>query len=76
LERPFTELPDEKRVRLAYLESHAAVEYLVERYDWSGVRRLLEGLANGVSIEAALGAVELDYRGLEEAVERWVAGRL
>ena len=53
LNRPFSHLPAKQR-KLAYLQSQAIVEYLVQQFGFAEIRQLLRRLNDGVPIEMAL----------------------
>ena len=53
LNRPFSHLPAKQR-KLAYLQSQAIVEYLVQQFGFAEIRQLLRRLNDGVAIEMAL----------------------
>ena len=53
LNQPFSHLPAKQR-KLAYLQSQAIVEYLVQQFGFAEIRQLLRRLNDGVPIEMAL----------------------
>jgi tetratricopeptide (TPR) repeat protein len=58
---------------LAYDQSLAAVEYILDTYGMSDVRRILERLGEGSSTEAALrSTIHSDYRQLEVEVGKYL----
>jgi tetratricopeptide (TPR) repeat protein len=62
-------------LQFAYLESSLVVEYLVEKYGFEGLRKLLADLREGLTINDALGRLagsieELD-RGFAERAREW-----
>ena len=58
---------------VAYAKSLAATEFLVRRHGMHELERLLDLLAEGQPIEAALNSVyRLDYRALDRAVGKWL----
>ncbi|MGH9500940.1 MAG: peptidase MA family metallohydrolase [Terriglobales bacterium] len=61
---------------VAYEESLAAAQYLIDTYSISDVQRVLQRLGEGSSTEAALRAVvHSDYGQLEEEVGRYLTGK-
>ncbi len=61
---------------VAYEESLAAVQYIIDTYGMSDVQRVLKRLGEGSSTEAALRAViHSDYGQLEEEVGKYLAGK-
>jgi tetratricopeptide (TPR) repeat protein len=59
---------------VAYLESLAAVQYIVDTYGMSDVRRILERIGEGSSAEAALRAtMHSDYGQFEDEVGKYLA---
>jgi tetratricopeptide (TPR) repeat protein len=61
---------------LAYEESLAAVQYIIDTYGMSDVQRILERLGQGSSTEAALRAiVHSDYGDLETEVGKYLADK-
>ncbi|MGB7586823.1 MAG: tetratricopeptide repeat protein [Terriglobales bacterium] len=61
---------------VAYEESLAAVQYIIDTYGMSDVQRVLKRLGEGSSTEAALRAViHSDYGQLEEEVGQYLAGK-
>jgi Tfp pilus assembly protein PilF len=61
---------------LAYDESLAAVQYIIETYSMSDIRRILERLGQGASTEASLRAtIHSDYGQLESEVGKYLASR-
>ncbi len=72
LEKPFLGLGP-GLAWLAYAQSLAAAEFLVARHGLPDMVRLLERLAGGGSVEAALsGVYRMNYRDLEQAVGDWL----
>ncbi len=60
---------------VAYAQSLAAVEFLVRRYGMHELERLLNRLAEGRPVEAALQSVyRLDYPEMDRAVGEWLRG--
>ena len=53
LNQPFSHLPAKQR-KLAYLQSQAIVEYLIQQFGFAEIRQLLRRLNDGVAIEMAL----------------------
>jgi len=61
---------------LAYEESLAAVQYIIDTYGMSDVQRVLERLGQGSSTEAALRAtIHSDYGQLETEVGKYLADK-
>jgi tetratricopeptide (TPR) repeat protein len=61
---------------VAYEESLAAVQYIIDAYGISDLQRVLELIGQGISTEAALRAVvHSDYGQLEEEVGKYLAGK-
>lgn len=60
LAQSFAGLPAGK-VPLAYEQSHALVAHLVDRYGWHTLRELMERLAAGEGLQAAVGYAWRDY---------------
>ena len=61
---------------LAYEESLAAVQYIIDTYGMSDVQRVLERLGQGSSTEAALRAIiHSDYGDLETEVGKYLADK-
>ena len=61
---------------VAYLESLAAVQYIVDTYGMSDVRRILERIGEGSSAEAALRAtIHSDYGQFEDEVGKYLADK-
>ena len=72
LHRSFTHLGP-GLASLAYAQSLAATEFLVSRYGMHVLERLLDRLAEGQPIEAALNSVyRMDYAALDRAVGNWL----
>ena len=53
LNEPFSQLPPKYR-RLAYIQSAAIVDYLVQQFGFPEIRKLLHQLGNGVPTETAI----------------------
>lgn len=63
----------EQEAQIAYVESLAFVQYIVETYGFSDVVRILERIAEGSSTEVALrSTVHSGYAGLESDVTAWL----
>jgi len=60
LEGPFTRLPT-RAIGAAYDESRAAVSYIVEKKGENALQHILNSLADGKNMEAALRSVGLSY---------------
>jgi hypothetical protein len=61
---------------VAYAESLAAVQYIVETYGMSDVERILERIGQGSSAEAALRAtIHSDYGQMESDVGKFLASK-
>jgi hypothetical protein len=61
---------------VAYAESLAAVQYIVETYGMSDVERILERIGQGSSAEAALRAtIHSDYGHIESDVGKFLASK-
>ena len=64
---------NQRLASVAYAKSLAATEFLVRRHGMHELERLLDLLAEGQPIEAALNSVyRLDYRALDRAVGKWL----
>ncbi len=64
LEKPFARM-DRKLKNLAYAQSAAVVDFLVEKYGWPTMQDLTKGVANGDSPEFAMRKAGLNYYLLE-----------
>jgi len=65
-----------EQAKLAYAESLAAAEYLRTSYGWSGLRRILDRLAEGEDPESALRqAVQSNYARLEVEIPAYLDKR-
>lgn len=53
LSKPFSQLPTKYR-KLAYIQSAAIIEYLVQQFGYSKIRDLLRQLRSGISVEPAI----------------------
>ena len=61
---------------VAYEESLAAVQYVIDTYGMSDLQRVLQRLGEGSSTEAALRAViHSDYGQLEEEVGKYLTSK-
>jgi hypothetical protein len=64
-------------VDLAYAQSYSVAQFLVQRIEWSGVRRLLDRLSKAPDdmdfVDWALQAWDLDRQRLEDAWLAWLA---
>jgi hypothetical protein len=61
---------------VAYAESLAAVQYIIETYGMSDVERILERIGQGSSAEAALRAtIHSDYGQLQSDVGKFLASK-
>lgn len=75
LEGSFTTFsPDEAAI--AYAESLAFVEYIVDTYGFSDIVRILHRIAEGSSTETALrSTIHSGYAGLESELTAWLKGK-
>lgn len=65
-----------QQATVAYAESLAAVQYIIDTYGMSDVQRVLERLGEGSSTEAALRSViHSDYGQLEEEIGKYLSGK-
>lgn len=53
LSEPFNQLPEKSR-KLAYVQSTAVVEFLIQQFGFPKIRKLLHQLGNGTPIDAAI----------------------
>ena len=61
---------------LAYEESLAATDYIIDTYGSSDLQRILQRIGEGNSTEAAMRAtIHLDYGELETEVGKYLAGK-
>ena len=56
LNKPFNQLPEKYR-KLAYIQSAAVTEFLIQQFGFPKIRKLLHQLGNGTPIEVAIGQV-------------------
>lgn len=75
MEGPFTTFSTGE-AQVAYAESLAFVEYIVETYGFSDVVRILQRIAEGSSTEVALrSTVHTGYAGLETDLTAWLKSK-
>ncbi|MCK4423505.1 MAG: hypothetical protein KAV18_05480, partial [Candidatus Omnitrophica bacterium] len=73
LESSFMKIKDKDRVNLAYLQSLAAVEYIISKYDLRGLRKIFKELGQGRAInEALIIGTKSDYENLERNYKNYL----
>ena len=66
-----------EQVRLAYEQSYSILRYLVERYGFWRIRRVLRDLSQGMALDAALAQeFHIKVARLEDTWRKWLPGML
>ena len=72
LEGAFELLDDKALIKLAYAQSYSVVEYIIAKYGYSRLIRIIRDLALGKSMAEAIASPETSYPDLEQDWLRWL----
>lgn len=64
---------DKDLIRVAYLEAHSAIAYLVKHHGYECIRRIAEAIGKGEKWKQAFSAVGIDHARFEKEWEKWLA---
>ncbi len=70
LDRKFLERKNKERLKLAYIESKLLIKFIDQRYGFSKIQEILDGLSSGKSIDSLLKAVL--FLNKEEFEKKWI----